>query len=225
MSTERGKYIVFEGGDAVGKSTTLHLVADAIRENFGKEVYTLEEPGSIRNDFGVIIQPHMEDLRTIIKDKEIERSADMNVALFNFARRVNWFEIMWQALDEGKWVLGARNWWSTVVYQGAGEGVNIDEIRQKVLDATAPDYVEPDLGFILDVDEETRARRLAMRDSNATLDTFESKPSDFQLRVGEGYRAFAKENDIQIISTLQSPELVAAEALEAIIKRGFTSHS
>jgi thymidylate kinase len=58
-----------------------------------------------------------------------------------------------------------------------------------------------------------------MRDSNAALDTFESKPSDFQLRVGEGYRTFAKENNISIISTLQSPEKVAAEALELIVKK------
>jgi dTMP kinase len=138
MPAERGKYIVFEGGDAVGKSTTLYLVADAIRKEFNTEVYTLEEPGGVRNDTGEELQPLMEDLRTIIKAKEIERSADMNVALFNFSRRTNWYEVMEPALKAGKWVVGARNWWSTAVYQGLGEGANADEIREKVLAEPRP---------------------------------------------------------------------------------------
>jgi dTMP kinase len=218
VSAERGKYIVFEGGDAVGKSTSMQLVADKIRGEFGVEAYTLEEPGSVKDKNGASLQPFVDNLRVLIKDKGIERGPDMNIALFNLARRTNWFGVMRPALDEGIWVVGARNWWSTVIYQGAGEGADVEAIRERVLKATDPTYIEPDLGFILDVDEQTRALRLAQRDSDASLDTFESKPSDFQLRVGEGYRTFAKENGVQILSTLQSPEQVATEALSHIIK-------
>jgi dTMP kinase len=218
MPAQRGKYIVFEGGDAVGKSTTMQLVADRIRKEFGVKVYTLEEPGGVRDENGTSLQPFVEDLRVLIKDKSIERGADMNIALFNQARRMNWFEIMRPALEDGIWILGTRNWWSTVVYQGAGEGADSEVIRRRVLSATDPQYIQPDLGFILDIDEETRAKRLALRDNNASLDTFESKPSDFQLRVGEGYRTFAKENNIPILSTLQPPKQVADEALSHIVE-------
>jgi dTMP kinase len=214
----RGKYIVFEGGDAVGKSTTMQLVADEIRKQYGVKVYTLEEPGGVRDEDGVSLQPFVDDLRVLIKDKSIERGADMNIALFNQARRMNWFEIMRPALEEGIWILSTRNWWSTVVYQGAGEGIDTEVIRQRVLAATDPLYIQPDLGFILDVDEETRAKRLALRDNNASLDTFESKPSDFQLRVGEGYRQFAKEHNIQTLSTVPAPDKVAAAAITHILK-------
>lgn len=209
MSSKRGKYIVFEGGDGVGKSTTMHLVAERIRKELHTQVYTVEEPGSIRNDTGDILVPIADELRNIIKDKALARSASTNVLLFNAARRENWLQVMQPALEDGIWVLGARNWWSTIAYQGAGEGIDIDDIRTAVETATSPEYVTPDMGFILDLDESERAKRVASRDNKQSSDTFESRPDSFQLAVREGYRKFAHENGIPIISTVVPPEEVA----------------
>lgn len=215
---ERGKYIVFEGGDGVGKSTTMHLVADRIREHFGVEVYTVEEPGGIRDNKGDVLVPIADELRTIIKDRRLVRSAFTNVLLFNAARRENWLQVMQPALENGTWVLGARNWWSTIAYQGAGEGIDIESIKNEVENATSPEYVWPDLGVILDLDEIERAKRVAKRDDKRSGDTFESRPDTFQIAVREGYRKFAEENNIPLISTAQPPEAVTDEVWKLIVK-------
>lgn len=218
MSGEQGKYIVFEGGDGVGKSTTMHLVAQGVREAFKTQVYTVEEPESIKDEAGNSLVPIADALRTIVKNKSFEADRQTNVLLFNAARRENWLKGIQPALRDGIWVLGARNWWSTLVYQGAGEGINEDEIRSAVLSATSPQYINPDLAFILDIDEETRTQRIALRDNKSSEDAFESKDSEFHLRVGEGYRSLAREHDIQILSTIPTPEEVAAKALAHIMK-------
>jgi thymidylate kinase len=49
--SERGKYIVFEGGDGVGKSTVMHGIAERLRDQKGLEVITLEEPDSAIETF------------------------------------------------------------------------------------------------------------------------------------------------------------------------------
>lgn len=213
---ERGKYVVFEGGDGVGKSTTMHQVAEKVREHFGVEVYTVEEPGSIRDDKGNVLVPIADELRTIIKVKALSRSAFTNVLLFNAARRENWLQVMQSALESGTWVLGARNWWSTIAYQGAGEGIDVEAIKKEVETATSPQYVTPDFGFILDLEETERAKRVALRDDKQSNDTFESRPDTFQIAVREGYRKFATENGIPMISTAQSPEAVTEEAWQFI---------
>lgn len=213
----RGKYVVFEGGDGVGKSTTMHQVAEKIREHFHVEVYTVEEPGSIRDSAGNVLVPISDELRTIIKSKALQRSAFTNVLLFNAARRENWLQIMQPSLEKGIWILGARNWWSTVAYQGAGEGIDLDAIKAEVAAATSPTYVTPDYGFILDLEEADRAKRVAQRDDKQSSDTFESRPDAFQIAVREGYRKFAIENDIPIISTARTPEAVTKEVWKLIL--------
>ncbi len=216
--TARGKYVVFEGGDGVGKSTTMHQVAAKIREHFGVQVYTVEEPGSIRDDQGNVLVPISDELRTVIKAKAFRRSAFTNVLLFNASRRENWLQVMQPALEKGIWILGARNWWSTVAYQGAGEGIDIEAIKREVEMATSAAYVTPDLGFILDLEEIDRAKRVATRDDKQSGDTFESRPDAFHIAVREGYRKFAGENNIPIISTAQSPEGVTEEVWQLILK-------
>jgi dTMP kinase len=214
---ERGKYVVFEGGDGVGKSTTMHLVAGEIRDRFKVEVYTVEEPGSIRDSAGNVLVPIADELRTIIKDKELARSAFTNVLLFNAARRENWLQVMKPALENGIWVLGARNWWSTIAYQGAGEGIDSGQIKEAVEMATSSEYATPDFGFILDLDEIERSKRVAGRDNKQSGDTFESRPDEFQIAVREGYRAFAKENNIPIIPTDVPAEDVSKKIMKLIL--------
>lgn len=209
--TERGKYIVFEGGDGVGKSTTMHRVAEKIRKHFGVKVYTVEEPGSIRDDEGNILVPIADELRNIIKAKAFPRSGFTNVLLFNASRRENWLQVMEPALRDGIWILGARNWWSTVVYQGDGEGVAIEAIKAEVMAATSSAYVTPDFGFILDLDDRERVKRIASRDDTQVSDTFESRPDAFQVAVRNGYRTFATQHNIPLISAAHSPEVVADE--------------
>src|SRR5699024_9508589 len=44
-SRDRGLFIAIEGGDGTGKSTQIHLLADALRDRGHEEVVTTREPG------------------------------------------------------------------------------------------------------------------------------------------------------------------------------------
>lgn len=216
---ERGKYIVIEGGDGVGKSTALPLIAEGIRDYYGVEVLTVEEPSSIKDEAGTPLLPELNTLREkIILNGELEHGPKIDMALFNYSRSINWFKGIKPALYDGKWVLSARNYWSTIVYQGAGDGLDAATIDAAVLESTEAEYMHPDLGFLFDIDEETRVYRLALRKNPDLPDTFESKPTDFQIRVGDGYRQLAKDRDLTVVSTLPSPDEIAAKALAHIIQ-------
>lgn len=60
--------------------------------------------------------------------------------------------------------------------------------------------MHPDLGVILAFDNVAeRQKRIAERGNLATPDTFESKETDFQVRVQEAYHEIAKELSIPVI--------------------------
>jgi dTMP kinase len=208
---ERGIRVVFEGGDGVGKSTIMQMLAERNRRERGVRTFTLEEPDSIRDETGKALVPIAEELRTIIKSKKYRRSALSNVHLFNTSRHENLLQGIEPALAAGIDVYCARDWDSTNAYQGFGQGWDLDEIRRMVVEATSEDYMNPDFKFYLDLPEDMRLQRLAARDDKAALDTFESMQDDFHLRVAEGYRTLARMNNRPLISALPSREEIADE--------------
>jgi len=208
---ERGTYTVFEGGDGVGKSSLVHYMAERNRRERGVKTYTLEEPDSLRDENGIALVPIAEALRKIIKAKEYTRDPLTNVLMFNASRRENLLQGIEPALAAGIDIMAARNFESTTVYQGFGQGWDIDEIWRLVQEATSEEYMHPDHTFVLDLPEEARLLRLATRDSKAHLDTFESLPTDFQVRVNNGYRQLADLRGYSIISALPKLEIVGEE--------------
>jgi len=196
MTTDaRGKYIVIEGADGTGKSTQLELLEKYLTSQ-GHVVLVVQEPGG---------DPLSDKLRDIIKDGSLARDPWTNVMLFTAARRTAWLQSIQPALNAGTWVIAARNYVSTVAYQGYGEGVAID----KILDYTGQNvdeaYLTPDKIFILTLDDEdARDSRISQRPAEHALDTFESKPQDFQHAMQQGYAQFARERGIKTINANQS---------------------
>lgn len=164
------QYIVIEGSDGTGKSTQVELLADYLRAN-NKEVFVMHEPAGV---------PIASELRKIIKNKELERSAETNLLLFTAARHEIW-KAARSAIDRGAWVVSARNWLSTLVYQGYGEGVSHDLIRNITQQFTDTKYYTPDATFILTLDDATRRARIDQRgETDAKTDAFESRDQVFQ---------------------------------------------
>ncbi|MDO4773807.1 MAG: dTMP kinase [Candidatus Saccharibacteria bacterium] len=201
-----GRYIVIEGNDGTGKSTQVMLLAEWLREQ-GREVVVIEEPGS---DDPEKSTPVANELRRLIKNGRLERAAEINVALFSAARRELWQEKIQPALQRGAVVLSARNYISTLAYQGCGEGFDRDEIIRMTAVFTDERYMQPDAMIILTLSDVERAKRIAQRGELAHPDTFESRAQDFQDRVNHAYEIIAAEQNLPLLSAAGTIDEVQA---------------
>ena len=190
-----GKYIVIEGNDGTGKSTQVAKLADYFRAR-GQTVCVVEEPGS---DDPEKSTPIANELRNVIKNGDLTRSAAVNVALFSAARRELWREKIRPALERGEIVLSARNYISTLVYQGQAEGYDEAEILRLTKLFTDEKYLHPDVMIILSLSHDKRAKRIAMRGELKNPDTFESRGQDFQEKITNGYLKIAKKYEIPVV--------------------------
>lgn len=202
--SECGKYVVIEGHDGTGKTTQIEKIIDRLAVH-GFESIKLSEPAD-EDDEDILIAAA---IRKIIKNGDLERDPMTNLMLFSATRHELWHKKALPALKAGKWVVAARNYYSTEAYQGYGEGVGLDTISSTTRLATDDQYMSPDIAVILNMDdEEERMRRIAGRGELENPDTFESKDSDFQSRVKDAYVQIATKHDIPVVSAVGSIEEV-----------------
>ncbi|MBC7746682.1 dTMP kinase [Pedobacter sp.] len=198
---ERGKYVVIEGNDGTGKSIQATRLRSYLSEmGINVAPFKVEEPDGAKANDESDLAPAATELRKIIKDGSMQRPAWANVVMFMGSRIINWEQVMQPALEKGLWVVTTRNWLSTVAYQGYGEGMDIPKIERRVLEDMGEQYMKPDLQLILTLGDHTiRQARVNNRGPLETLDTFESKPVDFQDRVNHGYIDYGTKHAIPIV--------------------------
>ena len=205
-------YIVIEGQDGTGKSTQVNLLADCFK-NQGKEVVMMEEPD------GDLPQAH--DLHDMILSRGYTLEPLTNVLLFTAARVELWKKIAEPILKRGGIVISARNYWSTLAYQGYGEGVSRSKIIRITKDLLPEKYFKPDLGFIMVVSDEVRLAR--QKNRGKATETFEAKPNEFQQRVNAAYPKIAKEFNLNIIDASGTIEEINQQIVNYITQH--KSHS
>lgn len=216
---KRGKYIVIEGGDGTGKSTQAILLDKFIRSlgydtlqvmnDETGQLEPIQEPGGT---------PKANELRRRIKDASIERTPWENVQWFTEARESIWNEAIEPALARGQHVITARSWLSTLAYQSYAEGIPVEEIEAYTRKHIGETYMKPDFAAILAIkQDQARKNRLNSRThTNSALDTFESKPDEYQNLLHEGYLQIAKEQGIPVIDAGKSRVAVFKDILEHI---------
>lgn len=219
MTQHQGNYIVIEGIDGTGKSTQVELLAKHYRAH-GHSVTVVEEPSS---DDPAQTTPIAHYLRTVIKNGNLRRDPEINLALLSAARHELWEHIIQPALERGETILASRNYFSTLAYQGYGEGLSQEHIRQVTALFTSQRYLVPDYLIILMLNnEQERMHRIQQRGALATPDTFESQGADFQQRVYAGYGALARDYQVPIIQCMsddgahKSPHEIQCEVLSII---------
>ena len=193
-------YIVIEGQDGTGKSTQAELLKKHF-EGQGKEIVMLEEPD------GDLPQAH--DLHDMILTRGYDFEPITNVLLFTAARVELWKKIAEPVLRRGGVVISARNYWSTLAYQGYGQGVSRSKIIRLTKDMLPDKYIHPDYGFILTVSDEVRLAR--QKNRGKATETFEKMSNDFQQKVNAAYPHIAKEFDLCVID--------ASGTIEEIFKK------
>ncbi len=181
-------YIVIEGQDGTGKSTQVELLKKHF-ESQGKKVATLDEPD------GDLPQAH--DLHDMILTRGYSLEPFTNVLLFTAARLELWKKIAEPILKDDGIVISARNYWSTLAYQGYGECVSRSKIIRITKELLPDKYVHPDFGFILTVPDKVRLERQQNR--GKTTETFEAKPNTFQQKVNAAYPHIAKDFGLTLI--------------------------
>lgn len=198
-------YIVIEGQDGTGKSTQAELLKKHF-EDTGREVVMLEEPD------GDLPQAH--DLHDMILTRGYNLEPLTNVLLFTAARVELWHKIAEPVLRRGGIVISARNYWSTIAYQGYGEGVSRSKIIRLTKDLLPDKYIHPDYGFILTVSDQVRLARQKSR--GKATETFEAKADAFQQRVNAAYPKIAREFQLCTVDASSSIEEVFQKILSSI---------
>ena len=203
-----GKYVVIEGHDGTGKSTQVGLIRKKLLEN-GIESIEFHEPAG---------SPIADRIRNVIKNGSLKRDAMTNLLLFSAARHDIWQKLAINQLKHGKWVIASRNYYSTLAYQGYGEGLNLDTIEDITLQSTDNHYMNPDIAIILDMNNEIeRVKRINVRGKLENPDTFESRNDIFQTKVRNAYLDIAKSRNIPIVSANQTIDEITNEIWSHII--------
>jgi dTMP kinase len=203
----RGRFITFEGGEGVGKSTQVRRLAGRLAVG-GREVLVTREPGG---------SPGAEAIRELLVHGPVERWSPVSEALLmNAARRDHIERVIAPALARGAWVVCDRFFDSTRAYQGAGGGVPGELIA--ALEAAVVGDLRPDLTLILDMAPEDGLARAGHRGEAAR---FEAKGPVFHAALREAFLeiAAAEPQRCRVLDAAGDVEAVAARIWAEVTAR------
>lgn len=213
-SQARGRFITFEGGEGVGKSTQVKRLASALSQRAIAAVRTREPGGT----------PRAEAVRAFILQGRSEAwGAGAEAVLFAAARLDHVNQLIAPNINAGRWVISDRFADSTRAYQGLTGGVDVRLID--ALEVLALNGHKPDLTIVLDMDPETAFRRVLARETEAMLaetgDRFEKEDLEWHKRLRDAFLAIARNNAERcvIIPANQGEEALAEEIWDLMLRR------
>ena len=213
-----GRFVTFEGGEGVGKSTQIRRLADRLRAR-GLDVVLTREPGG---------SPRAEALRETLLSGRAKRFGVLAETILVASARADHVDrVIRPAIARGSWVLCDRFIDSTAAYQGALGGVEPETIR--ALETVAASGARPDLTIMLDASPASglaRARKRA--GEGAAADRFESEDGLFHERLRDAFRAIAEAEPARcaLVDAEGTEEDVAARIWNEVIRRfGLTDKS
>ncbi len=173
----KGKFITFEGSEGSGKSTQARLAHRYLKSR-GRKVLLIREPGGVKIS---------EQIRRILLDVKSRGMSDVCETLLYMAARAQLVqEVIEPALKQGFIVLCDRFLDSTVVYQGYGNGVDLEFIR--TVGRAVTKGIKPDFTLIFDLDT-----RQGLSRKKTAKDRIESRSIGYHNRVRRGYQALARQ--------------------------------
>lgn len=204
----KGKFITLEGPDGSGKTTVSKIVFEQLTAE-GYKVLLTREPG------GIDIS---EQIRGIILDtKNVTMDARTEALLYAAARRQHLVEKVQPALDEGYIVICDRFVDSSLVYQGVGRKIGIDEVYQINLFAIGD--IKPDATIFFDVPYEVGLARI--NNGERVADRLDLETNDFHKDVYNGYMTICDKFADRITKIDASKEIdnVVSQVLNVIKDR------
>lgn len=210
----RGRFITLEGPEGSGKTTAARHLAEWLRTR-GEAVLLTGEPGGT---------PLGEEVRRLVlHSRSVSDDLDprADALLFAAARAQHTARVILPALARGDHVVCARYLDSSLAYQGAGYGIDAEEIRR--LQRFATYETLPDMTILVDVPVEVGLARKRRGEWNrfedtegvaffetvrrAYLDLATAEPQRYQVVDGSGS---VEQTDAAIRAAVQ-PVLFGAE--------------
>ena len=170
----KGTFIVFEGGEGIGKSTQAKLLKQWLEQE-GESVVLTREPGG--SDLGIEIR------KILLSHSTGEISPRAEALLYAADRAHHVFSVIRPALAAGQVVIGDRYFDSSIAYQGAGRVLEPGEVAR--ISRWATESLFPTLTIIIDLPAEIGLGRLKSKDR------LESQPLAFHERVRQEFLQLA----------------------------------
>ena len=170
-----GFFLVIEGAEGAGKSTLAAGLVGRMR-GAGLDPVTVREPGGT---------PVGEVIRQALLDPAARLDPNTELVYFTAARAHLVQNVIRPALEAGRVVVSDRYELSTLAYQGAGRGLDLDRIRW--ISGLASGGLRPHLTLVLDISPDVgRARQEA---GGKARDRLEQEDPQFHHRVAAAYLA------------------------------------
>ena len=203
----RGRFITLEGGEGVGKSTQLRLLADALSAQ-GHSVITTREPGGSAG---------AEAIRTLILSGDKDRwDMRTEAMLFAAARADHLRHVIKPALERGQWVVCDRFLESSRAYQGMAGDLG-DEFVLALHQLGSEGFL-PDRTLVLDLPDEVINVRAEERDQGQESDRIGGRALAYHRRVAQAFREFSAQDParVRLIDASGEREEVTARLLAAV---------
>ncbi|EUJ52950.1 dTMP kinase [Listeria fleischmannii] len=204
-----GLFITLEGPDGSGKTTTMRLLEEKMKQS-GIDFIKTREPG------GSPISEKVREIVLGIGNEEMDPRTE--ALLIAGARRQHVVEKIRPALQAGKTVLCDRFIDSSLAYQGAGRGIGIEEVLNINLFAVGETL--PDMTFYLDVDAATGLERIAAS-RGREINRLDKEDISFHDKVQKGYKEIMAmfPSRFKRIDANRTPDEITDEILKLILER------
>lgn len=201
-TTTPGLFVVFEGGDGVGKSTQVVELVSRLRNRRIEPVVTRQPGGT----------PIGEKLRELLLDPghpELTARTEALVYAADKAQHVE--EVILPALAHGKVVVCDRYVDSMIAYQGAGRVLDLAEVEQVARWATGG--LRPDLTVLLDIDPAEAVANIRQQDR------LEAAGLNFHRRAREHFLRLTDEDPERylVLGARESRKNIAEKVAEKVL--------
>jgi dTMP kinase len=215
VSSQRGKFITFEGLDGCGKSTQLARVAEKLTQH-GFSVVMTREPGGTGTG---------EKIRRLLLDTRTSGLAPTAELALMFASRAQHIqEVILPGLEAGQIVLCDRFTDSSEAYQGGGRKLGSKPVLE--LHRVLCGDLKPELTILMDSDvgasvERARRRNLARSTTTSDEGRFEKENRAFFTRVHNAYLEIAKREPerVVVIDARGTPDQTHAKILKVVLAK------
>lgn len=176
-----GRFISFEGGEGVGKSTQARLLRDALAHR-GIDALLTREPGGSAGAEAI--------RRLVLEGAADQWSTRTEALLFAAARADHVQRAIKPALEKGQWVICDRFIDSSRAYQGGAAGLIADEDILSLHEFGCRGFL-PDRTILLTMPVVDAEERIVLRDGG-DRDRIASRSIDYHMEVAMTFLAIAQ---------------------------------